>query len=296
MSIRRRAFEVLFSVSMKIKWQFLSHIRRWKGINTYRRDLEVIVSLTSFPPRINAVVETIKSLLMQNFKPDHVVLWLAYSQFPDGETSLPNQLIDLKKYGLDIEWCEDLKSYKKLIPSIKKYPDSIIVTTDDDILYRSHWLSKLYNGYQKNNRAIWAHRVTKIDYENGEYITHAGGLNRWPNYSYLNKITGCGGVLYPPNVFDSEILKSEIFQVKCPTNDDIWFWLMAVRMKIKVGVPDNPDLRLVYVNNTQEGEALTKINDHGEHLFWKDFKSVLNEYPSIEELLKEELINRKAEK
>lgn len=296
MGIKRRLFETWVSISVKTKWKIMSSLPGWKGISQKKKENEIVISLTTFPPRINDVIETVKTLLMQSLKPEHVVLWLASSQFLDGEESLPKELLDLKKYGLEIAWCDDLKSYKKLIPTLKKYPNSIIVTTDDDIVYRRNWLSKLYKNYRKNPNVIWAHRVTKFDYKDSQYITQAGGYSRWENYSFLNKITGCGGVLYPPGIFDDEIHSVEKFKKLCPTNDDIWFWLMAVRMGIKVGVPDNPELRLVYVGNTQEGVSLTKINDHGQHLFWKDFYAVLAEYPEVEERLQKELLERKSMK
>ncbi len=50
--------------------------------------------------------------------------------------------------GLTIDWCEDIKSYKKLIPTLKKYPDAIIVTADDDLIYDNKWLEQLYNAAQ----------------------------------------------------------------------------------------------------------------------------------------------------
>lgn len=60
---------------------------------------KIIVSLTSFPARINIVVKTIKTLLTQTLKPDAVILWLAPEQFPNGEKDLPQELLDLKQYG-----------------------------------------------------------------------------------------------------------------------------------------------------------------------------------------------------
>lgn len=46
--------------------------------------------------------------------------------------------MDLRDKELTIDWYHDIKSYKKLIPTLQKYPDSIIVTADDDIIYRRH--------------------------------------------------------------------------------------------------------------------------------------------------------------
>ena len=97
----------------KIRWGLYSHKKGWTGITNQKRKVKVIVSLTSFPARIDIVDITIKSLLMQSLKPDEIILWLAKGQFSGEENGLPTKLLKLKKYGLTINWCNDIKSYKK---------------------------------------------------------------------------------------------------------------------------------------------------------------------------------------
>jgi hypothetical protein len=248
----------------------------------------LIVSLTSFPDRIKAVSETIKSLLLQRFKPNRVILWLAKQQFPQKEGDLPDELLKLTQYGLEIKWCEDLRSYKKLIPTLQMFPEAIIVTADDDLYYRETWLKVLYQAYQKNKNVVWAHRITKFSVKDGEFFTIAGGYDTWGNASYLHKVTGCGGVLYPPHILHEDVLKKDVFMKICTTNDDIWFWLMAVLNEKKISVPSNAQRGLLYVKGTQEGPTLTSVNDHGENLFWKNFNSMLEYYPELDKRLREE--------
>ena len=54
---------------------------------------KLIVSLTSFPARINTVHQVIESLLNQTKKADKIILWLAPEQFPNGEKDLPEKLL-----------------------------------------------------------------------------------------------------------------------------------------------------------------------------------------------------------
>ncbi len=56
---------------------------------------QVVVSLTSYPPRIEAVEQVVKSLLAQTIRPWKIVLWLANKEFPGGETSLPAGLVNV---------------------------------------------------------------------------------------------------------------------------------------------------------------------------------------------------------
>ena len=50
--------------------------RKFIGLNKSPRSEKVIVSLTSYLPRIHDVKYTIYSLLNQNFPPDELILWL----------------------------------------------------------------------------------------------------------------------------------------------------------------------------------------------------------------------------
>ena len=119
-----------------------------------KADNELIISLTSYPPRINTACETVKTLLNQSMKANKVILWLAKEQFPNKEKDLPVQLLDLTKQGLTIKWCKDIKSYKKLIPALAEYPDAVIVTFDDDVLYDENVLKELYDAYSEHPEHI----------------------------------------------------------------------------------------------------------------------------------------------
>ena len=149
------------------------------------KKIELIISLTSYPPRINTINLTIKSLLNQSLKADKVILWLAPEQFPNKENDLPQNLTNLCNYGLTIDWYHDIKSYKKLIPTLRKYPDAIIATVDDDAIYPYQWLEKLYISYLKYPKNIQAHRVTQI-YYNGTFQVIVGGYHYYKNGNYLN--------------------------------------------------------------------------------------------------------------
>ena len=71
----------------------------------FNRQKQIIVSLTSYPERINSVTETLIPIFNQTVPPDQVVLWLSREQFQNKEKDLPSELRTLKKYGLKIIWC-----------------------------------------------------------------------------------------------------------------------------------------------------------------------------------------------
>jgi len=214
-----------------------------KKVSNNGRETEIIVSLTSFPERMAIIHRCLLSILSQDFKPDRLILWLSIEEFPLMEKDLPKKVISLKKKGLEIMFCNNIKSYKKLIPSLKKFPDAIIVTADDDIFYSKTWLRSLYFSYKKNPKAIHCHRANKIIIKNNKlekYVTWPS-VNNFGNEfaSFNNLLNGCGGVLYPPRCFYRDIFKEEIFTEICKSGDDIWFWGMAVLNNVKINVVEN---------------------------------------------------------
>ena len=79
----------------------------------------VVVSLTSFPERINEVELSIKSLIHQTVRPEKIILWLAKKQFEN--VKIPSNLRNLCQYGLEICFCEeDILAHKKYYYSMEK--------------------------------------------------------------------------------------------------------------------------------------------------------------------------------
>lgn len=259
------------------------------GLTDIKRNPQIIVSLTSFPDRIPFIYKTISSLLNQTLKPDMVILWLAKEQFPQLENNLPDELLELKKYGLTIKWCNNIRSYKKLVPAIKEYPNDIIITVDDDIYYDKTLIELLYKSYEKEPEYIHCHRCTKIFYKNGKIKAKGGGKKFYKYPSYANKLVGVGGVLYPPNSLYCDITNENLFMELAPTNDDIWFWLMAVLNNRKIKVIKNNIPEPAEIDETMQGPCLTQINDHGDNLFYKQLDNILNHYEGLEDKIKSDM-------
>lgn len=266
------------------------------GLNTEeKRDEKIIASLTTFPERINTVSTTIKTLMTQTVKPDEIVLYLAKEQFKGLEKSLPKELLKLQEYGLTIKWTSDIKSYKKLIPALKDYPDDVIITFDDDIYYEKDTIEALYNSYLKNKNEIQANRTWRVNLDKNSIKPLDSSFLIW-NYqeykeaSFLNTIIGCGGVLYPPNCFHSDVLDEEKFTSIVPTQDDIWFWAMAILKGTKIRLNKGYSYNHITVENTQQYGLCKLNNKKNKGLSGKDgFNRIAEYYPEIIEILKKEI-------
>ncbi len=208
---------------------------RHYGLNTEPRNPRIIVTLTSYPKRMYDIHLCLYSLLTQDFKPDKVVLWLGEDQFPDKELDVPRKVKELCQFGLEIRWCKDMKSFTKLIPSLKEYPDDYLVTADDDMYYPQDWLGGLWQQYQEQ-KTIVAYRTRGMILKDGNPVN----FNEWPwlhqkeAASYRNFLYGVDGVLYPPHCLHPDVLDIETAMKLCPKADDIWFWLQAVRAGTKI--------------------------------------------------------------
>ncbi len=193
----------------------------------------VIVSLTSFPAAIPYAIRSIRSVLEGSVIPDKVVLYLDTQKFP-GEV-LPEELEAFKRRYPSFEVRFDpaeIRSYKKLVPALKDFPDAVIVTVDDDIVYHRDMLRDLLNLHKDYPDAILAHRAKRIrpgkPYRTWKKYRWYDFVFRKIHSGFLNLQTGVGGVLYPPHSLKTEMLDERIFTRLAPTTDDIWFWAAAV--------------------------------------------------------------------
>ena len=204
-----------------------------------KREVPIIVSLTSYQERFSDLPKTLYSLMNQTLKPDRIILWL--DEEKENLTNLPYEITRFVKHGLEIKFTKDIGPYTKIIPSLKKYPNAIIVTADDDIYYSKNWLNLLYMSYISNPEDIHVHRSHRVILENKQILPY----EKWEKHvveetaRFDNFITGVGGVLYPPKCFTSEVFREDIFLKNAPKADDIWSWVMALVHNKKIRVVKN---------------------------------------------------------
>lgn len=190
---------------------------------------EVIVSLTSFGKRINEVYLAIESMMQGTLKPNRIVLWLSEEEFK-GKV-LPITLQRQQKRGLEIYYCEDIRSFKKILPTMVKYPDACIVTIDDDIMYEFDLLENLIHAHATNPDDICAcriHRITLDEYNKPKSYLDWDFLINPEEQSNLHFLTSGGGTLFPPHCFIDEFYNKAAFMSLCPFADDIWINAMIL--------------------------------------------------------------------
>jgi CDP-glycerol glycerophosphotransferase (TagB/SpsB family) len=191
---------------------------------------KVVVSLTSYPLRINAVNKVIESLFKQTEKADEIILWLSKVEFPNRELDLPDNLKCLiGRNGFRIEWVNgNLKSHKKYYYVLQQNISSVVITVDDDMYYSSGMIHMLMDSYRKHSNAISARKVRLILRGGKSLLPYI----EWKRECFFPELydeerydfcaIGSGGILYPPGCASKGWFDvNEI--IECAENqDDLW--------------------------------------------------------------------------
>ena len=222
--------EFLTKVQYALYAYFYEYITRlrWKlGVKQTPHSLpaSLVVSLTSYPPRFKKLHLTLKCLMLQTIRADHIILWVSEEDY----AKLPPQVMALMAAGLEIRTTQDLGSYKKIIPALDAFPGAYIATADDDLYYHPSWLQELVEGIDVP-KSVPCHRAHEIRFNSqGGYLPY----NEWiSNTSYRGVAknlfpTSGGGALYSPHTLDHTKEDRENGLTLCPFADDVWLYFMG---------------------------------------------------------------------
>lgn len=246
---------------------------------------KIVLSFTTFPPRIDTVWQTAYTLLNQTVKVDHVILWLAREQFESLDT-LPDSLKRLKKYGLEIKFCDDLRPHKKYYYAMQEYPDAIVITVDDDVYYPSFLVERLYSKHQEFPDAIccnWAHLIKKSN--DGKILPYnkwekgVSGFDDKPSFS-LNQV-GYEGVLYPPHSLDSRCFDKDLLCKLSLNADDLWLKAMSYLHGTKV-VRAN-DVAYRYFGILKSQKVALNTSNCGQNKNDEAIEKITTYFPELED-------------
>lgn len=250
------------------------------------RSHDITVSLTSHPGRIEYVYNVIENIAQQTLKPKRVLLWLSKQQFPNGEADLPQSLLECeKREEVQIKWCnDDLRSHKKYYYTMLEYPDDLIITVDDDLVYPKDMIFSLYQSYLSFPRCISGMRVHVIgaDKKNKKILEYSKWIKQFdrdilmPSKQFF--ATTGAGCLFPPGSLDERVFNKDKIKELCPLADDIWINFMALAKGVET---------VCAVNNF----SLNYCAPQDDSLFWINVNQNKNEeqYEAVRNWLESEL-------
>jgi hypothetical protein len=222
-----------------------AYFEKTKGFDAYTLKNEVtdqesglVVSLTSFPDRILTTHLAIESILRQSVKPDKIILWLASEQFPKLLADIPEKLKNQINRGLEIRFCEDLRSHKKYYFAMKNFPKAKVILIDDDLFYHRDLIKNLIHLNKVYPKSIVSTRVHRMKFVNGKLLPY----KKWilntscdsPRFDLHHNsghgtLIDCNSLHFDDIFFDKELIRKLSLQ-----SDDVWFKVNLIRLKITV--------------------------------------------------------------
>lgn len=264
------------------KWLLMFDLFICRLIGKYPEPLKnrnngVIVSLTSFPARINFVWLVVESIMKQHERPIKILLYLSEEEFPDGRKGLPKRLLSYEKLGLQIYFrSQNIMPHIKYYYALQEYPNCTVITVDDDQYYYPETITNLVDTHLKYPDCVCANLVRIIKFDSkGAFMPY----KNWerpitPVAPALGNVAlGFCGVLYPAGIFkDTTVFDSEQIHTLSLRADDLWLRVHETINMIPVvsgkyigyGVQINQSQR---VSLMQYNNADTPIN--GNDMQWK---------------------------
>jgi hypothetical protein len=228
----------------------LDDIEAYKIVDQ-NRETKIILSLTSFPERIHESWVSIACLMKQSVRPDKIILWLSSEQFVNKQ--LPAKIKHLVELGLDVRYCDDLRSHKKYFYSMQEFEDHHVITFDDDLYYDSFVVENLINLKLQFPDSIVANRVHQMKFCSSEILPYTTWKHNFSKNieSYDLFHTSGAGVLFTPKFFDKNIFRKDLIFQLSYNSDDVWLKAMCLISKRKTATNEQYNKDFITVGSTQ---------------------------------------------
>lgn len=254
------------------------HVSFLSGINNLeKRKRKYIISLTSFPERIDDIWIAIESIFRQTFKPDIIILWLSKDQFKG--IKLPKNLILLKKRGLTIRFVDgDIRSHKKYKYALEEFPNDYIITIDDDLYYDEDLIQNLINLKKKFPNCVPTNRAHKLNFKNNLILPYRkwihNSFDTIPSHKLVQ--TGGYGTLYNVNDLHADYKNENLFLKLAPFADDLWLKIMVLKKGKKVVTNNKYNKDPLVIRGTQLNKLVTENVTMGGNDI--QFNNMLDQY------------------
>ncbi len=243
----------------------------------------LVVSMTSFPARLETLWLTVESIKHQDIRPAKIVLYLINEEI--NREQLPKSLVKEEDDLFEIRFRDGkLRAHGKYHFAMKDFPDSIIVTVDDDMIYPPYMLKIMLKCHKKNPAAVVTNRTSEILFnEDGTLKTY----NEWNNEfdaidykdGYVEKDLlipmGVCGAMYPPHILYKDVLNFSLAKQLSYLADDLWLYAMTKLSNhpviktpmndqeiIPIDIKDNTTLNAINCGESQNDVQFRQIRDY----------------------------------
>ena len=235
-----------------------------------------IISLTTIPKRKDMFLKTLPYILQQKYA-EKICINLD-NNLSDEDYEFYDKIKDQdSRIEINKECDPKWRSANKLLPTIKKYPNDVIITMDDDLSYDKDCVKELVEMYERFSDCIIAHEINPVVCKDGKliYIDDMDIKLKQKEYGkYLSH-----SCLFPPHTFDDTDVfdYDKMMKLTGGTHDELWFWEQSVLKGIKV-IGLDLTLTMVIDSEIKHGEneyQLTNINNKPEKV--AEYNRLFNE-------------------
>lgn len=264
----------------------------------------IIVSMTTIPCRQKRLEENLESILNQSYRFDKLVINID-DNLTEEDYIWYNKLKE-RDERIEINVCDHKwRSCNKLLPTIQKYPDAVVITVDDDIYYPKDCIKALVDAHIANSDCIICHEAHPLLVnENHEFLGYANDIYdfKLEHKCYSKYMSNC--LCAPPHIFDGTDLFDYDKMIECTNgdHDELWFWINSTIKGIPVIVLDyvtefmyevksqwdKSEYRLCNINNPEKSKW---YNDKVKEIYGDRINNVIKNYSLLLYLNKDNIFS-----
>ena len=215
----------------------------------------IIITLTTYSKRIGNIPTVLDTIYAQTVSPDLVVINLAY------EEVVPDKVQNyINAHNIEVNRVPDTKVYKKIVPTLKKYPNDCVINIDDDKLYPPEMIADFMDIHKKYpNNPISGNRQINF----GRQCHHG--------YASLVKAEYFGEYL--------DLIMDEGVMANCKSSDLVYTYFAN-----KAGNPYIRTTNIYHGNlvsyNEVAGYSQCQIQEYGD-MYTKSFDYLVNRFGQL---------------
>lgn len=222
-----------------LHYVFIGHSQgRRPNANAPKTRGRIVLSLAPAAADYAAVKYSLQSLLNQTLQADKIIVQLGREHY-QGKQFCYN-FVNLLDQGVDLRWCADHGGYNQLLPTVRDYPDDIIITCGCAAVYPQNFLEALYANYKSKPGAAHCYYASRVinDAEGLRFLFGAGDTAKT---DFLNMPHANLGLLLPPASMPAAAFDQDVYLRHAPRYCDLWYWLMLLSASVPVHIcPELP--------------------------------------------------------
>lgn len=195
----------------------------------YTNRPQLIVSFTTWTKRHDAAAKMLDIFKKQTLKPDKIYCWLSSDEY-EGE-DVPQVLQNFVDEGyIEVRWVKENTYCHKRHEVFKEHWNDYVFTIDDDIVYPTDYLQKMYDAAQRHPNNPICYTGCRYEYEQHRY-NHAIKENPSLKNSFL------GGIAcFPPRTFplDDYFGNIDIRSEYAPKCDSSYINVILIKNNVQI--------------------------------------------------------------